>query len=174
MAGGNNELQSWHRFRCNAAISNGNLVITARKTNSGKIIHLPGLVAPAKGDWKYGCFRNKGKTVWCWLACHLATIPITTSCGPGLVPGNWYNGACRVRQDNVHCTIHTASMNANNSLLDRLQTNFHIYHVDWTPYAIRGICRDTKYFEYTSITELVSLRMAFDQIFMLIWTARWR
>lgn len=154
---GNNELQSYTASG-NAAISNGNLVITARKeANSGKNYTSARLVSKGKGDWKYGRFEIRAK-----LPSGRGTWPAIWLLNSDNYYGPWPgSGEIDIMehvgydQDNVHCTIHTASYNGQMNTQKTAATivagasdDFHIYRVDWTPYAIRGYVDDAKYFEY--------------------------
>jgi beta-glucanase (GH16 family) len=55
----------------------------------------------------------------------------------------------------VHCTVHTEKNNfANGTQVSGKKTipdfdsEFHIYRVDWTPYAVRGFIDGVQIFEY--------------------------
>ncbi len=58
-------------------------------------------------------------------------------------------------QDRVHVTVHTEAYNhgkntqkGQNQVVAGASTQFHLYRVDWTPYAMRGYIDDVKMFEF--------------------------
>jgi beta-glucanase (GH16 family) len=60
-------------------------------------------------------------------------------------------------QDRVHITVHTEAYNhtkgtqvGKNRLVTNASTEFHIYRVDWTPFAVRGFIDNEQLFEFVN------------------------
>lgn len=174
--GGNNELQSYTATG-NAAIENGNLIITAKKeSNAGKNYTSARLITKGKGDWKYGRFEVRAK-----LPLGRGTWPAIWLLNSDNFYGPWpSSGEIDIMehvgydQDNVHCTIHTASFNGQlntqksaATVVAGASTDFHIYRVDWTPFSVTGYVDDIKYFTYTNSNSGFTA-WPFDQNFYMI------
>ncbi len=173
---GNNELQSYTASG-NATVENGNLLITAKKeSNAGKNYTSARLISKGKGDFKFGRFEVRaklpsGRGTWpaIWLLnSDNAYGPWPTSGEIDIMEHVGYD------QDNVHCTIHTASYNGQlntqksaGKIVTGASIDFHIYRVDWTPYSITGYIDDEKYFTYINPNSGVAA-WPFDQNFFLI------
>jgi beta-glucanase (GH16 family) len=158
---GNNESQ-FYTAGNNANLDNGNLIITAKKELvSGKSYTSSRIVSRGKGDFLYGRFEiraklPRGRGTWpaIWM------LPTDNVFGPW--PGS---GEIDIMehvgfdQNKIHCSIHTSAYNGSRGnpksafkVVPGVSDEFHVYRVDWTPYAIRGyIDNDTQpYFEYTN------------------------
>jgi beta-glucanase (GH16 family) len=78
--------------------------------------------------------------------------------------GNWpFSGEIDIMEhvgydpNNVHATIHTSVYNGQRGTQKSAVKNipdatdeFHIYRVDWTPFAVRAFIDGVQYFEYTN------------------------
>ena len=173
---GNNELQSYTAAG-NATIENGSLVITAKKeNNSGRNYTSARLISKGKGDFKFGRFEVRAK-----LPSGRGTWPAIWLLNSDNVYGPWpTSGEIDIMehvgydQDNVHCTIHTASFNGQLNTQNSASTvvagasnDCHVDRVDWTPYSITGYVDDVKYFTYINPNSGVAT-WPFDQDFFMI------
>ena len=156
---GNNELQ-YYTSNGNARIDNGNLVIEARKeNNSGMEYTSARLVTKGKGDFLYGRIEvrariPKGRGTW----------PAIWMLSSENAYGTWpASGEIDIMEhvgfdpNRVHCSVHTSAYNHTlntqktaSQVVAGATDDFHIYRVDWTPYAVRGFIDGTKYFEFTN------------------------
>jgi beta-glucanase (GH16 family) len=154
---GNNELQ-YYTPGTNTTVSGGNLVLTAKKeTVSGNQYTSTRMVTKGKGDWLYGRFEvraqlPKGKGTWpaIWM------LPSDNAYG------TWpASGEIDIMEhvgydlDNIHSSVHTSAYNHTRGtqktaakIIPGATNDFHIYRVDWTPYAIRGFIDGVQYFEF--------------------------
>jgi beta-glucanase (GH16 family) len=156
---GNNELQHY-TSGANSTLSNGNLVITAKKESfSGNNYTSSRMITKGKGDWLYGRFEirarlPKGRGTWpaIWM---LHTEPFY---------GTWpASGEIDIMEhvgydpNRVHFSIHTSAYNhtrgtqkSTNKIIPDATDAFHVYRLDWTPYAVRGFIDGVQYFEFTN------------------------
>ena len=145
---GNNELQFYTERLENAKVENGNLVITAIKENyQGKNYTSARLISKNKGDWLYGRIEVRAK-----LPTGRGTWPAIWMLPTDWAYGGWPNsGEIDIMEhvgydvNNVLFSIHTKNYNhsigtqRSGSLhIPTATTEFHLYRVDWTPYAVRG------------------------------------
>ncbi|MBD8488026.1 glycoside hydrolase family 16 protein [Echinicola sp. CAU 1574] len=157
---GNNELQFYTNNLSNAEVKDGVLTITARKEErEGNRFTSARLVSKNKGDFLYGRFEVK------------ARLPVGKGTWPAIwmLPTDWEYGGwpesgeidimehVGYDQDRVHITVHTESYNhkkgtqvGKNKLVNHASQAFHLYRVDWTPYAIRGYIDDKLLFTFTN------------------------
>ncbi|WP_295771568.1 glycoside hydrolase family 16 protein [uncultured Mucilaginibacter sp.] len=157
---GNNELQNYTNSQNNAGIANGVLTITARKENSGTNAYSSArLVTKGKGDFLYGRMEIKAK-----LPSGRGTWPAIWMLPTDNAYGQWpKSGEIDIMEHvgydpmKVHFTIHTDSYNGAQGTqkgdfknVATAFTEFHLYRVDWTPYALRGYIDDQKVFEYVN------------------------
>lgn len=156
---GNNELQYYTKGE-NASIDNGILTIEARKEDrSGSSYTSTRMVTRNFGDWLYGRFEAKIK-----LPVGRGTWPAFWMLPTDLSYGNWpKSGEIDILehvgydQGNVHTSIHTESYNhtintekTSTLLVPTATSDFHVYRVDWTPYAVRGYVDDVKIFDFVN------------------------
>jgi beta-glucanase (GH16 family) len=157
---GNNELQNYTNSTNNASVNNGILTITVRKENvGGNAYSSARLVTKGKGDFLYGRFEIKAK-----LPSGRGTWPAIWMLPTDFAYGNWpKSGEIDIMEHvgydptNVHTTVHTEAYNGaigtqkgdSKKIADAF-TAFHLYRVDWTPYAVRGYIDDQKIFEFVN------------------------
>jgi beta-glucanase (GH16 family) len=138
--GGNGEAQYYTDRSSNAAIKDGNLVITAVKESyQGKSYTSARLTTAKKGEFKYGRIEAraklpKGRGMWpaIWLLSN--TVPL-----------NWpHTGeldimeAVGYRPDTVFSTIHSTSSGYGNWLpVPNSSTVYHTYSADWTADTVK-------------------------------------
>lgn len=157
---GNNEKQNYTNKLENVSVGNGVLTITAKKENSGGMGYSSTrLVTRNKLDVLYGRIEVKAK-----LPSGKGTWPAIWMLPTDRAYGDWpKSGEIDIMehvgydQDNVHFTTHTESyyfkINTQKSATRKIpgvSTAFHLYRVDWTPYAIRGYFDDVKVFEFVN------------------------
>lgn len=155
---GNNELQFYTDRLSNASVDNGTLKITARKeTTENREYSSARLVTKNKGDFLYGRFEFKAK-----LPTGRGTWPALWMLPTDWAYGGWpKSGEIDVMehvgydQNNVHITVHTEAYNhgkntqkGKSKIVETASTAFHLYRVDWTPYAIRGYIDNIPVFEF--------------------------
>ncbi|HRH34744.1 MAG TPA: glycoside hydrolase family 16 protein [Catalimonadaceae bacterium] len=154
---GNNELQYYTKGD-NVSIEDGIMTIEARKEEkSGASYTSTRLITRNFGNWLYGRFEARmklptGKGTWpaFWM------LPTDNSYG------NWpKSGEIDIMEhvgydpNKVHVSIHTESFNhsintqkTSSKDLPTATSDFHVYRVDWTPYAVRGYVDDVRVFEF--------------------------
>lgn len=157
---GNNELEYYTNTTNNASVANGILSITGKKEDyEGKKYTSARLVTRGKLDVLYGRFEIKAK-----LPTGKGTWPAIWMLPTDRAYGDWpKSGEIDIMehvgydQNVVHFTIHTEAYNfkintqkSATKTIETASTSFHIYRVDWTPYAIRGYYDDSKVFEFTN------------------------
>ncbi|WP_205744966.1 glycoside hydrolase family 16 protein [Echinicola pacifica] len=174
---GNNELQYYTESQENAEVQHGVLAITAKKQQiEGNTYSSARLVSKNKGDFLYGRIEvkarlPKGKGTWpaIWM-----------------LPTDWEYGGwpesgeidimehVGYDQDVVHITVHTQSYNhkqgtqvGKNRKVEHASEAFHLYRVDWTPFAIRGYIDDELLFTFTNKGQ-GSAAWPFDKRFHLL------
>jgi beta-glucanase (GH16 family) len=155
---GNNELQFYTNNATNARVTDGVLKITARRESmDGKEYTSARLVTKNKGDFLYGRFEIKAK-----LPTGLGTWPAIWMLPTDWAYGGWpRSGEIDIMehvgydQNNVHITVHTEAYNhgkntqkGKSKIIETASSAFHLYRVDWTPYAIRGYIDDLPVFEF--------------------------
>ena len=154
---GNNELQ-YYTSGANSTINGGNLNIVAkRETLLGRDYTSSRMVTKGKGDWLYGRFEIKAK-----LPKGRGTWPAIWMLSSDNFYGNWPgSGEIDIMEhvgydpNNVHFSIHTSAYNhtrgtqkSTNKFISDATDAFHVYRVDWTPYAVRGYIDGVVYFEF--------------------------
>ncbi len=155
---GNNELQYYTNSTSNASVADGTLRITAIKENKeGKEYTSARLVSKNKGDFLYGRFEIKAK-----LPTGRGTWPAIWMLPTDWAYGGWpKSGEIDIMehvgydQNNVHITVHTEAFNhgkntekGKSKVIETASTAFHLYRVDWTPYAVRGYIDNLPVFEF--------------------------
>lgn len=172
---GNNELQ-YYTAGDNATVGGGVLTIEARKENiQNNRYSSSRLVSRNKADFTYGRFE--------------ARIKLPT--GRGLWPAFWMlptdnaygvwpkSGEIDIMEQvgydpfKIHVSVHTEAYNHQRGTQKTASTDvptavsdFHLYRVDWTPYAVRGYVDDVKVFEF--VNSGGSARWPFDKRFHMI------
>lgn len=155
---GNNELQYYTDDIKNASVADGKLTITARKESMGGREYTSArLVTKEKGDFLYGRIEAKAK-----LPTGRGTWPAIWMLPTDWAYGGWpKSGEIDIMehvgydQNVVHITVHTEAYNhgkntqkGKTKVVPTASTDFHVYRVDWTPYAIRGYIDDERVFEF--------------------------
>lgn len=145
---GNNELQYYTDRIDNARVSDGKLIITALKESwEGKDYTSARLVSRSKGDLLYGRVEVSAK------------VPAGRGTWPAIwmLPTDWeYGGWPKSGEIDImehvgydpdvihmstHCEAYYWRLNNQKTATRKITgatTSFHIYRIDWTPYAIRG------------------------------------
>ncbi|HNP53984.1 MAG TPA: glycoside hydrolase family 16 protein [Ferruginibacter sp.] len=156
---GNNELQ-YYTDGNNAQVNNGNLIITAKAETVGSNNYTSTrMITRGKGDWKYGRFEVRAK-----LPKGRGTWPAIWMLSSDNAYGTWpASGEIDIMEhvgydpNNIHCSIHTSAYNHTrgtqktaNTIVAGATDDFHVYRVDWTPYAVRGFVEGTQYFEFVN------------------------
>jgi beta-glucanase (GH16 family) len=174
---GNNELQYYTNSTNNAVISNGKLIITARKELfNGSNYTSARLVTRTKGDFLNGRIEVSAK-----LPKGRGTWPAIWMLPTDWEYGGWPNsGEIDIMEhvgydsNRVHFSVHTEAYNhtkntqkSNNRVVEGAMWNFHKYRVDWTPYAVRGYIDDQFMFEFVNEGK-GSARWPFDKKFHLL------
>ena len=156
---GNNELQYYTKGD-NVNIADGVLTIEARKEDkSGSAYTSSRIITRGLGDFLYGRFEAKMK-----LPAGRGTWPAFWMLPTDFSYGVWpKSGEIDIMEHvgydpgKVHCTVHTEKNNFSNGTqvgsekyVADYNTQFHVYRVDWTPFAVRGYVDGEKIFEYTN------------------------
>jgi beta-glucanase (GH16 family) len=156
---GNNELQ-YYTSGVNSSINGGNLNIAAKKESFlGREYTSSRMITKGKADWLYGRFEIKAK-----LPKGRGTWPAIWMLSSDNAYGNWpSSGEIDIMEhvgydlNNIHCSIHTSAYNhtrgtqkTTSKFIADATDAFHIYRIDWTPYAIRGYIDGTSYFEFVN------------------------
>ncbi|MET4083280.1 beta-glucanase (GH16 family) [Pedobacter sp. UYP30] len=145
---GNNELEYYTNTTNNASVANGILSITAKKESfEGRDYTSSRMVTRGKLDALYGRFEIRAK-----LPIGKGTWPAIWMLPTDRAYGDWpKSGEVDIMehvgydQNVVHFTTHTELYNFKintqrtaTKTIETASTEFHIYRVDWTPFAIRG------------------------------------
>lgn len=156
---GNNEAQ-YYTNGANSSVTGGNLLITAKKENfSNNQYTSSRMITKGKGDWLYGRFEVRAK-----LPAGRGTWPAVWMLPSDNEYGTWpASGEIDIMEhvgfdpNNVHCSIHSSAYNHTRGTqktaaktVPGAVDGFHLYRVDWTPYAVRGFVDDVQYFEFTN------------------------
>ncbi|WP_158829255.1 glycoside hydrolase family 16 protein [Mucilaginibacter lacusdianchii] len=157
---GNNELEYYTNSINNASIANGKLTITAKKeTLGGKEYTSARLVTRNKGDFLYGRFEIRAK-----LPAGKGTWPAIWMLPTDWSYGEWpKSGEIDIMEhvgydpDVIHISTHSEAyyfkLNTQKTATQKIQgatADFHLYRLDWTPFAIRGYIDNQKVFEFTN------------------------
>lgn len=157
---GNNELQNYTNRIDNGSVADGKLTITAKIENlGGKEYTSARLVSRGKGDFLYGRFEIKAK-----LPSGKGTWPAIWMLPTDRAYGDWpKSGEIDIMEhigydpNVVHISTHSEAyyfkINTQKTATKKIATattDFHLYRVDWTPFAIRGYIDDQKIFEFTN------------------------
>ncbi|RXK86376.1 glycoside hydrolase family 16 protein [Filimonas effusa] len=157
---GNNELQYYTDKAANASVANGILTITVKKEAiEGKEYTSARLVSKGKGDFLYGRIEVKAK-----LPIGKGTWPAIWMLPTDRAYGGWpKSGEIDIMEhvgyapNKVHISIHSEAYNhvintqkTATKMVDNAMTAFHVYRVDWTPYAIRGYIDNALVFTFVN------------------------
>ncbi len=175
---GNNELQYYTRARSeNARVENGVLVIEARKESfGGRNYTSARLRSKGSGDWTYGRFEIRAK-----LPRGRGTWPAIWMLPTDRVYGSWpASGEIDIMEhvgydmNRIHATIHTQAFNhmigtqiGTNTVATNVDTQFHVYTLEWRPGRVDVYVDDTRYFTATD-NGSGSAAWPFDQRFHLL------
>lgn len=173
---GNNELQNYTNGN-NAKIENGALVLEARRESSnGREYSSTRMISKGKGEWLYGRFEIRAK-----LPKGRGTWPAIWMLSADNAYGNWpASGEIDIMEhvgydpERVHCSIHTSAYNHTRNtqktaskMVAGAMDDFHLYRLDWTPYAVRGFVDNVQYFEFTNENKGFTV-WPFDKKFFMI------
>lgn len=174
---GNNELEYYTNSTKNSSVENGKLSISVLKEDfGGKNYTSARLVTKGKCDFLYGRVEVKAK-----LPSGKGTWPAIWMLPTDWVYGGWPNsGEIDIMEhvgydpNVIHISAHTLKyyfkINTQKTAVKTIPTattDFHIYRMDWTPYALRGYIDDVKVFEF--INENSGFEVwPFDQKFHLL------
>lgn len=157
---GNNELEYYTNSLENAAVANGKLTITARKeVKENRNYTSARLVTRGKGDFLYGRFEIKAK-----LPAGKGTWPAIWMLPTDWAYGDWpKSGEIDIMehvgydQDVVHISAHTeayyfriGTQKTSTKKILNASTEYHLYRMDWTPYALRGYIDDQLIFQFVN------------------------
>ncbi len=174
---GNEEAQYYSSSITNSYVSNGNLVIKAKKETIGNNDYTSAkLISQKKGDWKYGKFEIRaklptGKGMWpaIWM------LPTTESYG------QWPKSGEIDIMENVgfdpnviHWNTHTEAYNhsigtnkGTNAIISSPANEFHVYSIEWYENKIVFFVDDVAYFQFNKESDDYK-EWPFDQEFYLI------
>lgn len=157
---GNNELQYYTNSTKNAVVGDGVLTITARKETMGNRNYTSArMISRGEGDFLYGRIEVKAK-----LPAGKGTWPALWMLPTDWEYGDWpKSGEIDIMEhvgydlNKVHISVHTESYNhrlgtqkSNSRVVDNATTEYHLYRIDWTPYAIRGYIDDVFVFQHVN------------------------
>jgi beta-glucanase (GH16 family) len=157
---GNNELQYYTNDISNAGVSNGKLVITAKKESlNGKNYTSTRLVSRTKGDFLYGRIEVRAK-----LPRGRGTWPAIWMLPTDWAYGEWpKSGEIDIMEhvgydpNRVHFSVHTEAYNHSigtqktaTRTIETAMDQYHTYRCDWTPYAVRGYFDDQLVFIFVN------------------------
>lgn len=160
MGWGNNELQYYTENRLeNAQVKDGALTITAIKEDYEIRDYTSArLITKDKGDWLYGRFEIKAK-----LPKGVGTWPAIWMLPTDWTYGDWPNSGeidimehVGFEHGKVHASTHSLKYywQANTQKtaiipVDNVDTDYHIYAMEWTPGRIEAFVDGTSYFVST-------------------------
>ncbi|TKC09986.1 glycoside hydrolase family 16 protein [Pedobacter polaris] len=157
---GNNEKQLYTNSPSNVNVGGGLLTITAKKENlNGMAYTSTRLVTRNKMDVTYGRIEVKAK-----LPTGKGTWPAIWMLPTDRSYGDWpKSGEIDIMehvgydQNKVHFSTHTEAYyfkintaKTSSKLIADASTAFHLYRVDWTPYAVRGYFDNVLVFEFAN------------------------
>jgi len=154
---GNNEIQ-YYTAGDNAIVKDGKLIIEARmEEREGLKYTSTRLVSRNKGDWLYGKIEVSAK-----LPRGRGTWPAIWMLPTDWAYGGWPNsGEIDIMEhvgydmNNIVMSIHTQSYNhmkgtqkSGSKRIENVDTEFHVYSIEWLPDKIKWYIDGEKYFEY--------------------------
>ena len=173
---GNNELQYYTDSPENVKVSDGKLVIRAKRDNMGSSEYTSAkLISKGKGDWKYGRFEFRarvpdGKGTWpaLWMLPTQEDIKWPQDGEIDIMEHVGYDPGV------VHGAIHTESYNGmlGTQKVDSLNVataseEFHVYALEWEPSRLAWYIDETMFFELMK-TDINEADWVFDKPFHLI------
>ncbi|MBW7847629.1 MAG: glycoside hydrolase family 16 protein [Bacteroidales bacterium] len=174
---GNNELQYYTDRAENAFVDNGVLSITARKENfEQKEYTSARLVSKYKGDLLYGRVEVRAK-----IPAGRGTWPAIWMLPTDWEYGGWpSSGEIDIMEhvgfdpNRILITTHSeayfwriGTQRSASKIIENATTDFHLYRIDWTPYAIRGFIDNIQIF--TSLNDGTGYKAwPFDKRFHLL------
>jgi len=174
---GNNELEYYTNDIRNAGVANGILTITVLKEDIGGLHYSSArLVTKNKEDILYGRIEVKAK-----VPAGKGTWPAIWMLPTDWAYGNWpKSGEIDIMEHvgydpnvihiSTHCEAYYWRLNNQKTAVLKIEnaiTAFHLYRVDWTPYAIRGYIDDNLVF--TNVNEGTGYKVwPFDKRFHLL------
>lgn len=174
---GNNELQYYTNRAENAFVDKGVLSITARKENfEQKQYTSTRLVSKNKGDILYGRVEVRAK-----IPAGRGTWPAIWMLPTDWEYGGWpSSGEIDIMEhvgfdpNRIHITTHSeayywriGTQRSATKIIENATTEFHLYRIDWTPYAIRGFIDNIQIF--TSLNDGTGYKAwPFDKRFHLL------
>lgn len=175
---GNNELQYYTDKSTNLSISNGNLVITARKERVRSNSYTSARIrSEKKGDWTYGRMEARMK-----LPVGQGMWPAFWMLPTDLAYGGWpQSGEIDIMENKgsepniTYGTIHYGDPYPNNKFTGgkyvlptgRFADDFHVFAIDWEPNQIRWFV-DGVLFATKTNSDVSPYRWPFDQRFHFI------
>jgi beta-glucanase (GH16 family) len=154
---GNNELE-YYTGGANADVAGGILTIIAKKEAIGGMNYSSArMVSKNGGNTLYGRIEIKAK-----LPAGTGTWPAIWMLPDDNVYGAWpKSGEIDIMEmvgfdpNNVHFTVHNflyngANGKGGNLVIPTASTDYHIYRVDWTPYALRAYYDGALIFTYVN------------------------
>ncbi|TWV96786.1 glycoside hydrolase family 16 protein [Chitinophaga pinensis] len=157
---GNNELEYYTNSLDNASVANGKLTITAKKeAKENRNYTSARLVTRGKGDFLYGRFEIKAK-----LPAGKGTWPAIWMLPTDWAYGDWpKSGEIDIMEhvgydpDVIHITTHTeayyfkiGTQKTATKKIANATTEYHLYRIDWTPYAISGYIDNQLIFKFVN------------------------
>ncbi|MFD1631881.1 glycoside hydrolase family 16 protein [Pseudopedobacter beijingensis] len=156
----NNEKQYYTNLEENVKVEDGKLKITALHKSFGGESYTSGkLITKNKYDFLYGRVEVRLK-----VPVGRGTWPAVWMLPTDNFYGYWPNSGeidimehVGYQPNNIHITIHNKAANAKENLgqvvnkyklIPTAISDFHVYHVDWTPEAIRGYIDNELLLEY--------------------------
>jgi len=154
---GNHEKEFYTEAQ-NVTVHNGILSIEARKENAGGMNYTSArMVTKNKGDFLYGRFEIRAK-----LPTGKGLWPAIWMLPTDWAYGDWpKSGEVDIMEqvgfdpDSIHISTHTGAFNwtintqvTNVINVPTATTDFHVYRIDWTPYAIRGFIDGVQHFQF--------------------------
>jgi len=174
---GNNEMQYYTNQLKNARVAKGILTISAiREDKDNNHYTSARLVTKNKGDIRYGRIEVKAK-----IPAGIGTWPAIWMLPTDWIYGGWpKSGEIDIMEHvgydpdvihiSTHCEAYYFLINNQKTAVKKIKkatTKFHVYRVDWTPYAIRGYIDDELVF--TNVNEASGPKAwPFDQRFHLL------
>ena len=174
---GNNEIEYYTSDIKNAGVANGILTITAIHEDAGGRNYTSArLVTKNKGDICYGRIEVKAM-----LPAGKGTWPAIWMLPTDWAYGDWpKSGEIDIMEHvgydpdvihiSTHCEAYYFRLNNQKTAVKKIAnatTQFHLYRVDWTPYAIRGYIDDQLVF--TNVNEGTGPKVwPFDRRFHLL------
>lgn len=156
---GNNELEYYTKFKENSRVTNGHLIIEARKEmyNGSKYYTSARLITRNKANWTYGRFEIRAKipegrgtwpTIWLLSANEPLNWPLDGELD--IMEAVGYDANV------IHGVAHNLLYNGANGLfkggsifIPDAQDSFHVYSMEWTDKKLTWFVDGVQYFTYS-------------------------